>query len=373
MRALGLVLLVIVVAAGAGCGGKPEPEGLLVGAVEDAAKWSPDPGVTMRKTRDAGFRSVVLSAVWEPGRSPSALVPELRRAAAAADANDVAPVLAVYQFSRATPDTGPERAEFSRFAVSLVRELPEVRTVIVGNEPNLNLFWQPQFDAEGGDAAATSYFHLLAATYDALKHEDDDLTIVGGGLSPHGEDAPGSRRPTHSPTAFIRDLGRAYRASGRDRPIMDALSLHVYGESARVPPSLRHPRSTTIGIPDYRKVVALLRDAFDGTPQRGHDLPIVYGEYGVETFVPLHKRPAYSGSEVVSVVPEDVQAEYYRRAVALAACQPTVEALYLFHVIDETPFTGLQSGVFYADGTPKTSLRAVRDALREPRCGKVPG
>ena len=40
---------------------------------------------------------------------------------------------------------------------------------IVGNEPNLNRFWLPQFAADGSDAAATAYEQLLATTYDALK------------------------------------------------------------------------------------------------------------------------------------------------------------------------------------------------------------
>ena len=29
-----------------------------------------------------------------------------------------------------------------------MRDVPEIRDVIVGNEPNLNRFWMPQFDAE---------------------------------------------------------------------------------------------------------------------------------------------------------------------------------------------------------------------------------
>ena len=41
--------------------------------------------------------------------------------------------------------------------------------MIVGNEPNLNLFWMPQFDPSGGDAAAAAYEQLLATTYDALE------------------------------------------------------------------------------------------------------------------------------------------------------------------------------------------------------------
>ena len=41
--------------------------------------------------------------------------------------------------------------------------------MIVGNEPNLNLFWLPQFGPDGADVAASGYLVLLAETYDALK------------------------------------------------------------------------------------------------------------------------------------------------------------------------------------------------------------
>jgi hypothetical protein len=36
--------------------------------------------------------------------------------------------------------------------------------------------------------------------------------------------------------------------------------------------------------------------------------------------------------------------------------------LLLFHVVDETRLEGLQSGTRYADGSPKSSYAAVRDA-----------
>src|SRR5207244_11282426 len=109
--------------------------------------------------------------------------------------------------------------------------------------------------------AALDHERLLAETYGALKAQDAHLDVIGGALAPLGADRPLSR-PTHSPTQFIRDLGAAYRASGRTTPIMDAFSMHVYGESSRIPPTLQHPRTTTIGIADYPKLVSLLGDAF---------------------------------------------------------------------------------------------------------------
>ena len=320
----------------------------------------------MQAAHDAGFRSIALSAAWEPGAPAGALVPPLRRAVDAAAANEIEPVLFVYQLSSATPLDPAGRSSFAEFAATLARKLPDVRTVIVGNEPNLNLFWLPQFGADGSDAAAAAYELLLARTYDALKEVDSDLTVVGGALAPHGSDDPNASRQTHSPTQFILDLGRAYRSSGRDRPLMDAFSLHVYGESPRVPPTLQHPRTTSLGIADYPKLVRLLGRAFDGTAQPGSQLPVLYAEYGVETTIPAADAASYTGHEVTKPVDPATQARYYTEAIRLARQQPTVAGIYIFHVVDETRLEGLQSGVRYADGTPKPSLEAVRRASLRP-------
>jgi hypothetical protein len=316
----------------------------------------------MKLARDSGFRAIVLSAVWKDGATAETDLPPLRRAVDAAVQENIRPVLAVYQLSSSTPADPARRGAFVTYAAALAKALPEVRDVIVGNEPNINFFWQPQFDASGGDQAALDYEALLAAAYDALKANDPDLDVIGGGLAPHGGDRPSSR-PTHSPTQFIRDLGAAYHASGRTTPIMDAFSMHVYGESPHIPPTLQHPLTTSIGIADYSKLVSLLSEAFDGTAQQGSTLPIVYGEYGVETRIPPAKAPLYIGREVIQPVDEETQATYYVEAIKAAEQQPNVRMLFLFHVIDENRLEGLQSGTRYADGSPKSSEATVQAAL----------
>jgi hypothetical protein len=322
----------------------------------------------MQLAARAGLKTIVLSAVWKEGASAAADLPPLRRAVRAAKAEGIDPQLAVYQLSSSTPLDDASRTAFSDYAVALVRALPSVRTVLVGNEPSLNLFWMPQFDASGGDAAAAAYEQLLATTYDALKSVDSKLTVVGGNLAPRGGDDPSAARQTHSPTTFIADLGKAYRASGRTKPLMDMFSIHVYGESPKIAPSFGHPQSTSIGIADYGKLVSLLARAFDGTAQPGSKLPIVYGEYGIETDVPSEHASGYTGTEVVPTADVQTQARDYRQAIALAACQKNVRELDFFHVIDERKLAGLQSGLYYADGTPKASLDEVRRAVEDPTC-----
>jgi hypothetical protein len=77
----------------------------------------------------------------------------------------------------------------------------------------------------------------------------------------------------------------------------------------------------------------------------------------------------YEGSEPAKPVDESTQADFYRRAIALAACQPDVAGILLFHSQDEPALSGFQSGVYYADGTPKSSLAAVREAAERTMCG----
>jgi hypothetical protein len=349
----------------AGCGSKsttqqPHRPRLIVGAVEDAAKWSSNPDTTMAQTRESGFSAVVLSAVWQRGATVAGDLPPLRRAVQAAVASGIDPLIAVYQTSANTPSSPDDRAAFAAYAAGLVRDLPSVHEVMVGNEPNLNLFWMPQFGPDGDDAAAASYENLLAATYDALKAVSPDISVIGANVAPHGGDDPNSSRPTHSPTAFIRDMAAAYKASGRTRPIMDAISVHVYGETSRVPPTFAHPNTTSIGIADYGKLVQLLGSSFDGTGQPGSKLPIVYGEYGVETTVPPDKLSLYTGREIVPTVDPATQALFYRQAIDLAQSQPNVTMLFIFHVFDEPRLEGLQTGVRWVDGTPKPSMQAIQ-------------
>src|SRR5439155_6176339 len=97
---------------------------------------------------------------WRPGATaPSAFdLLQLQRAVAAADADGIRVVLAVYNAgSQTTPRTPLARAQFVAYTAALARALPPVRDFVVGNEPNLNLYWLPQFGRRGADVAAQAY------------------------------------------------------------------------------------------------------------------------------------------------------------------------------------------------------------------------
>src|SRR5580765_2215254 len=284
---------------------------LVVGAVEDEAKFAPTDAAAraqMQRARRAGMRAIAFSAFWQPPlrELPPVERDALRRAARAAVAESITPIVDIAQFGGETPLTEAQQEDFAEFAASVPRLVPQVEHVVVGNEPNTNLFWRPQFDASGGDAAAHAYERLLARSYDAIKGVSPAVEVIGAGLAARGADRPNGKRPTHSPTTFIRDLGSAYRDSGRSRPLMDAFSMHVYGETSRQPPT-RARLGTSIGIADYGKLEALLREAL------GRTTPIVYGEYGVNTTIPPRELAAYSGAEVASKHPvaPSIQTRYY--------------------------------------------------------------
>jgi len=361
------VVAVLVLGGCGGGGGKPR---LVVGAVEDAAKWS-DPNLKMSLAKQAGFGAIVLSSVWQPPRTtPTPLeLTALNGAVGAAISARIRPIVAVYQLSANTPLTPQARAQFAAYAASIPKLVPGVEDVIVGNEPNLPLFWQPQFGPGGTDAAATAYERLLAETYDAIKKADSHVNVIGGALAARGSDKPGAPRATHSPNTFIRDLGAAYRASGRTTPIFDMFSLHPYPENSSTPPTFAHPHTQkALGLADYGKLVALLDAAF---PKQ--QTPIVYGEYGLETTIPPAKAHLYTGTEPAATHPisATLQGKEYAEAIRMVACQPRVRYLLFFHVSDETALTGLQTGVYYADDTPKASLAPVAAAIGDVEAGRV--
>jgi hypothetical protein len=377
MRLL-LTLAALAAAAALAAPARAGGPGLELGVAEDAVR-----GETLVAARAelsllrlAGFSTVRITSKWQPGQvAPTeGELAVLRTVEAAAALTGVKVYVSVFSpGSATTPLTPDAQDQLASTAAAIVRALPTFDDVVIGNEPNLNRFWLPQFNPDGSVASAGAYLSLLARAYDAVKAADPGARVWGGATSPRGGDRPAGARPTTSPTAFVRALGAAYRASGRTLPVMDGYVHHPYPDSSSQSPAVAHPTTTTIALADYDKLVALLGEAFDGTAQAGSTLPIVYGELGVESRIPPGKASVYTGKEPATTRPVDerTQAASYETALRLAFCQPNVRALLFFHSRDESALTAWQSGVLYADGTPKSSFYALRDALRRTRGGSI--
>jgi hypothetical protein len=352
---------------------------MLVGAAEDNVMQSTLVGAKsqMDLAKLAGLDAIRITATWSRGVTApnSDRITIIQNAADAGNLDGIETFLSVYPFgSSQTPLSDQDQADFATWTAALARAVPSVHGFIIGNEPNLNRFWLPQFGPSGEDVAAPAYEALLARTYDALKAVSPKIMVFGGAVSPHGVDKPNTGRDTHSPTTFIPDMGAAYRASGRTKPIMDGFAFHPYEDNSSVPPTETHPAPLTeVAVADYDKLVALLGQAFDGTAQQGSSLPILYDEFGVETQIPSSKVSEYTGTEPSTIQPVDekTQGEYYREAFQLAFCQPNVIGIFIFHVVDEPSRPSWQSGVFYLDGTAKSSLPVVNAAANQVYRGVV--
>ena len=281
-------------------------------------------------------------------------------------------VLHVFPTTATAISATPGAAEsFAGFLTKLATAYPQVRDVVVGNEPNQPRFLRPQYSPTGRGVAAATYVDLLARSYDALKAVDPRIRVIGLGLSGRGNDLPlAPSNASTSPVRFLRDLGAAYRRSGRMLPLMDELGLHLYPRSDRDPLSKgdRWPRA---GIVNLARVKQAVWDAFAGTgqPTVEQGLQLRIDELGWQAVVPAGRRGAYHGRETAAATSERAQADNYAKAIGIAACDRSISALYLLHLQDDADLERYQSGVRRADGSARPAYAAVRAAAARAQRG----
>ena len=256
---------------------------------------------------------------------------------------------------------------------------PDVTDFIVGNEPNVNRFWQPQY-VNGQDAAAADYEHTLAQSYDKLKVARPDSIVWGPAISSRGNDnASAASNPSHSPVWFIKYMGDAYKASGRTKPIFDEFNMHPYPPIQDTDPFSKPFQWPQAGAANLDRIKQAIWDAFDGTgqttvteqaggklpqfagPQR---LPINLDEAGEQTVVTGHEA-AYDGTpESIAPISETQQSSNHVELAEIGACDPAVKTILYFPLIDETAIsTGFQSGNLFADFTKKQSYAGMKTKI----------
>jgi hypothetical protein len=134
--------------------------GMAIGAAEDAVR-SASPAVAqeqMDMLAAAGFRAVRITQTWAPGETKvsAADLKILENITTAAKKDGIVVYAVAMNFgSRTTPLTAADQADFASYAASMVTAA-QLRYLVVGNEPNLNRYWLPQYDDAGGDAAAAA-------------------------------------------------------------------------------------------------------------------------------------------------------------------------------------------------------------------------
>ena len=366
-------VVVTVVVALSGAASATAARNLVVGVNEDAVK-SREGISSVANTLGLGYYRV--TQAWQPGQTQLRPSDTASLDATVQNAGSQKLLLNVFGSASAAPHKASERAAYCGFVSSLLDRYPQITAVNIWNEANLSYFWKPQFNRNGSSAAPAAYAALLARCYDTIKSRHPSMRVITS-ISPRGNDNPRARSNiSHSARNFIGKMGEAYRRSHRRARIFDSWGQNIYGSSSSERPWVRRRRD--IGQGDYPRLLSYLKSAFGGTRQPipgQKDVRIWYLEGGFQTGVAA-KGSFYGNSETDRAVVAPLggrvdQASQLTDAIRLAYCQPAVGGFFNFLIADETNLRGWQSGVMFADWTPKPSYQAFQRVIAEVNSRRV--
>ncbi|MDX6466805.1 MAG: polysaccharide biosynthesis protein PslG [Gaiellaceae bacterium] len=331
------------------------------GVADDASKYADDGGAWFYgKLNDARLTENRWTLAFNPA-TPTAIteLPFLQRAAPKAQAAGIHVVLALYSTDASSHDP----TTFCAWAAQVATTVKGwgIHDFIVWNEPNTRLYWTPQ------DNAGAAYEPLLARCYDTIHAADSDANVIGMGLSPRA-----STSSSTEPLVFLRDVGKAYRASGRAAPIMDQLAIHPYPNpnSPTDSPDVGYEVKDRFGIPNLDRVKQAVYDAFNGTkqPTTLDGLTFRIDEIGWQTDTTAYPQQ-YVNAENVAVVSEDTQVKYLKTMMEkYLACDPTVTDVELFLLVDEKYRNGKDAnGVTVGGGWQSGLLTAGGEGVSQPK------
>src|SRR5918999_2912768 len=369
----------------------PAAADVSVGVADDRGKLADDGGADfLAAMREVGLQENRITLAWDPDqpttiRDKDSLDRYVANSTAAGIRLSVviSPSRARALFNSASTSTA-----FVRFVAQFARTYPQIKDIAVGNEPNQPRFWQPQFSTRGAGLACSNYQRVLAQAYDALKAVDSSITVLGVSLSPRGNNTPlAAVNASPSPVRCIREMGLAYRASRRKRPIMDELAFHPHPNSY-TDNHLVGYRWPNAGTSNLGRIKQAIWDAFGGTAQPTFaeagkpvskaglpPLRVRLNEVGWQVGIPSSSLDAYYGRESVPrLASERLQADSYAALIPYYACDPSVRSMLYYGLVDEPDLERWQAGLIRADGTRRPSFGVVRSALGRglARCTRRP-
>jgi len=249
------------------------------------------------------------------------------------------------------PNVAPRRmADFQNFSRAIASRYsgrftgyPFVRFWSVWNEPNLQLFLSPQFDARGRSLAPKTYAKLAAAAYAGIKAGSPRAQVAVGETSARGSDKAAGLRPTHSPGKFAELVAKA-----NPRLRFDAWSHHPYPSVPTARPSqvVKWPNVSLASLPRFN---TSLKKWF-----KRKSVPIWVTEYGHQT------RPEDSLG-----VPYALQSAYIQQSISLAARYPFVN-MFIWFVFQDDQGQPWESGIYTRGGAPKGSSPARFSSSARP-------
>ncbi len=220
---------------------------------------------------------------------------------------------------------------------------PFVRFWSVWNEPNLQSFLTPQFNAAGKSVAPANYARLYAAAYAGIKAGNPRALVAIGETSARGSDRAAGVRPTHSPGKFAELVAKA-----NPRLKFDAWSHHPYPSNPSSRPSqvVKWPNVSLASLPRFN---ASLKTWF-----KRKSAPIWITEYGHQT-----KPPDAFG------VPYATQAAYIQQSIAIAKSYPFV-SMFIWFVYRDDQGQEWESGLYTQAGAAKGTSPARFSASARP-------
>lgn len=246
----------------------------------------------------------------------------------------------------------PRAADAGRFAGAMARRysgewpdpsggtLPEVKRIEVWNEPNIARFLSPQCSRRrGGRApyvASRLYAAILSASYRRMKRANPDVVVVAGAAGPAGS-TPRFCPESGASTGVLQFLN----GLARERPPMDAVSVHMYPIGSPL---------QAVFLPSWN-TTARIQAAVD----RIRPVPVYVTETGYHTSYNRFHR---------YFVSEEQQADWVDETFAAADARPRFELVTWFNLQDNPSWTG---GLVRDDGTRKPSWgRFVAQAASHP-------
>ena len=344
------------------------PGRLLVGFQDDPSlRWADDRAKMLDRAQRAGARVIRTTVDWSVAapRRPSSPRSPFDPVYRLADVDDLARQAQLrgvellitiwgtpgWANGDQEPNRAPQRPDdLADFAQAVADRYsgrhpgyPTVRLYSAWNEPNLELFLSPQFDAQGRSVAPAAYAHIAQPIYDGVKRGNADALVAVGETSARGRDVPasGPAQESHSPGTFAHLLSEA------DPDLsFDAWAQHPYPTRPNNPPA-EPVRWPGVGLTSLERFGQALESWFDRD-----EVPLWLTEYGHET------EPA----EPLGVPPLD-QARFARQALGAAAGDPRVRMLVWF-VLRDSPGNPWQSGLIDQAGELKPAFHTFRGAAR---------
>jgi hypothetical protein len=234
--------------------------------------------------------------------------------------------------------------------------LPRVDYFEAWNEPNLSVHLYPQWNKSGtNNQAAPHYRRMLNAFYEGVKASGSGAQVVTGGLGPFGSDPDDNLLRTR-PLLFLREVlclkqSRKLRPDKcKEPPKFDILAHHpinVHGGPRR---SAVHPDDAG-GAVDFKNVARILRFA-----ERKNTVPGKHGLWGTEFWWQTNPPDPDFGYSLAK------QASYIQETFYLM-WKYGASAGIILQMVDQ-PYrrenNGLQTGLFFVDGSRKPAFQAFR-------------